>query len=129
MSIATVIYLGDVLSRFHNFVIALNFLVVIAAIFLLIAPAIQADLNSYSSDKKTYSEYFNLFWKPIKFQILSLIFIIVSSIFVPSKDTLYLMAASNVAEKMVESKDFKQLYQKSYDLLVSKIDEALKEKK
>lgn len=121
MSIELLIYLADLVERIGGYAIFLNIAMPVCLLFLLIASAIQSDIDRDQKLSEIFSHNFSYFKK---FFIVGLCFAFFH-MFAPSKNTIYLMTATSVAKEMGKSEEFKSLYEKSFQLINKKIDEEL----
>lgn len=96
---------------------AFSITAIIGLIFLLILLPMILDIIKYDFDDI----------KPkvvIKWVFISLVFFSILSIFMPSKDTVYLMAASEIGEDIIKSPEMNKILQ----LINEKLDEQLAKK-
>ena len=126
-NITWIIYLASV-SDVVLFFLAAN--TVVGAGFLLTAgiSAVQ-DTDCYenrtSKEKKNFTHFFSDYFNRIRgYMILCAITGVLFTL-IPGERTIYLMASSEMAEKMVKSKDFQQIYGKLYQVLNGKLDDMI----
>lgn len=106
MSLEMMIYLASISDRISWFLIIVGTIASICFIPILA--------------EQTYKTKFG----NIAHGVVSLLMIF-SGLLLPSEKTVYAMAAANVSKEIVQSKDFKTLYGKTYQLIEKKLDDAL----
>lgn len=121
------LYGVEVLNSFNSLTVVLFLIAIVVFVVCLVSAGMRADNNSsYGDDRKEFGDYFKIHWSYARGFVVTSSILLCLSIFIPSKDTMYLMLSSEIAGKMTESKEFKNLYSKSFELVNSKIDDALK---
>lgn len=113
MDLVTIIYLGDVVDRIAGFLSLLGGSMIIISIFLILA-------------------MFEFDWRPqishVVIYFATAILLILISILIPSKQTIYTIAAVKYGEQVIKTPEAREVGEKVYKILNQKLDEVLKEK-
>lgn len=117
MSIALLVYLINLLSSIN----ALAIFVSVGLVFVLVPTMLIA----YCEDSRGTFEQLGRIKGLL---ITTFIIATVCSIVIPSKTDMYIILGLSVAEKVIDSDKGNELFDKSYQLVVDKIDDAIKEK-
>lgn len=121
MNLALYIYLCDVMNNLKEFSVGISFLlsviVIICMFFFFITIGVEHEKTQNALSKKI------IYWT-----FPFILFFVALSIFIPSKKTMYAMAAAYYGEQAVKSETFQRLNGKAMQLLEVKIDELLEVK-
>jgi hypothetical protein len=111
MNAATFIYLASVLDNLHGALVVLTILLVTG---LTVSPIALIEIEIEEKEK---------FWAHIRKVIWALSISVLLLIFIPKKDTVYLMAAASVGQQIIESPEVKEVNSKILNIINKKLDE------
>jgi len=123
-SLSWFLVIGDITSNFKSLFVMLGILLGIVAIIYVIATA--TNNGDYRKGHYAATEKWN-YKNPTKILIVSFIFVFLASL-IPSKETFYLVAASEVSEKVMQNEKVNGVLDSSLSLVKKKIDEELSKK-
>ena len=128
MNTSTLIYLAEITDRLHCYLIIVSLTISICTI---VFTALNADEIFYNintkfftnvDDFKVFKDNQDRMLKVIKLSLSLTLICSLLSVFMPSKNTVYLMAASDLAQSVVISKDMIELKDKTLKYLNSKLE-------
>ena len=123
MTIAMMIYLINLAASLKTISLIIAWGGVIFAIMAAImAPLLFMDFNKEASSIKDF--LYKLRWLLTSVYVLSILLIIA----IPDKQDMYIILGLSVAETVITSDKGNELFDKSYQLVVDKIDEAIADK-
>ena len=128
-NLSWVLYLANVIEATETFMILFLQVVIVLILVSVIVNIFAWDWYNYCND--TIPSTFSEKWKYIKGTPLSILsgFFIFFLIFVPSKNTLYMIAGSEYIEKITVSQSGKDIIDPSIELLKNYINSELKKSK
>jgi hypothetical protein len=109
MDAATFIYLASVLDNLHGALVVLTILLVTG---LTVSPIVLIEIEEKEK-----------FWAPLRKAIWALSISVLLIVFIPKKDTVYLMAAASVGQQIIESPEVKEVNSKILNIINKKLDE------
>ena len=123
MSIAFMIYLINVATSLKSVALTISLAGIIAlTVGLVLAPLLAIDFPDAQNKLKLF--LYKVRYAFIIIYPLSILCIIV----IPDKTDMYIILGLSVAETVITSDKGNELFDKSYQLVVDKIDEAIEEK-
>lgn len=125
MELALFFYMAGVTESFGSAMFTLSIMSIIGYFLFAFFGYMNADM-SYSGEKAAKKEYLSRNLKSMKWiPILSVSLILFTSI-LPSKDTMYTMAAAYGVQTAAENPNVQRVAGKSLQVLEGKLDEYLK---
>jgi L-asparagine transporter-like permease len=118
-------YLIDIVTGFYNFVILVAIFSAITAIISPIITNIYFDL--ISNNERVTKEHTRVYAiKILKFSIIVFLISVSIATIIPSKRTLFIYAGENYSEQIIKNNP---ILQKTYKLIIKKIDKEIGETK
>lgn len=123
MTIAMMIYLINLAASLKTIALIIAWAGVIFAIMAsIMAPLLFMDFNKEATSIKDF--LYKLRWLFTSVYVISILLIIA----IPNKQDMYIILGLSVAETVITSDKGNELFDKSYQLVVDKIDEAIADK-
>jgi len=114
-NLTLIIYLADRLPSISNLFVFFGVILIIISTIGVLAVAIYNDCNEY--DKKPYP------WKrTITLSLTAIPFLIVANL-IPSKDTILLMAGSEIGEQVVKSPEAQELFSDIQEVIKAQLEQ------
>lgn len=124
MELALFFYLAGVVENVSEVIVALSLLTIFSFGCYTVFAAMHYD-SSYGGGNK-WETYYSTRKKLLKWAIVAGVALVLSGL-VPSKNTMYTMAAAYGAQSIVENPDVKRLAGKSLDVLEGAMDKYIKQ--
>lgn len=107
------IYFVEVIPNISLFLLVSGQIALFGSLFIMFC-SIPFYVESYDNDKPKYVEWYKLYYKRI---LPILVFILLIAILIPSKETMYLIAGSELGETVVTSQEGQEIMNDIHEII------------
>lgn len=126
MSLEVMIYLAGVVGRLDSSIQGLQALFIISVLIIVFSAMIRASSDFSDKEDRTFLAYLKIHLAFVpKWAVICFLLSCFLEVFIPKEKTIYIIAATSLSKEIVQSKGVQTLYDKSFKLLESKLDEQL----
>lgn len=125
------LYLAEVIGNLRASLGIILFLIAVCSLPVTIGAFLIVENNSYDSEEEVERKYEirKTIWKCIKVVAIVFPILVLIKTLLPSKETMYMMAASELGETVVTSPDAVQVYDKVKKIINQELDDLVKKEK